>query len=144
MSEAAKVEAKVGHFMRWWWGWAVGGLVLYAFAQPLLACADPARLLHLGFAAGCVVMFGYAETLLEGREARVCFYALIGFAAWTTSIVSDVLSTAVEVSAKNDRRCLLIEVEMMRGKPRRDDLPDMFQAFRCQPQTRIMPHRPAK
>lgn len=136
-------EQRAASFVRWWWGWAAGMIVFYAAAQPLATFADPWRLLVAGFAAGWAIIAGYCENFLDGVAKVVALIVAILFVGWAGNTISEVVRDAKAASEMNDRRCLLIEVEMMRGSPRRSDLPDMFQAFKCRPQTNAMPRRPA-
>jgi hypothetical protein len=67
----------------------------------------------------------------------------LGLSWW---LLSNAIDTAASSAADNDRRCWRIEREMLSAHPRRTDLPDVFTALGCRPQTRLLiafPSRPA-
>jgi hypothetical protein len=108
---------------------------------PLVSLAEPIELLvaSLVGATSLQVTALYAPFTPPKWVPLAVVGGFLGIALPLCGVAVLVLSR-VET---NDRRCRIIETEMMRGMPRRTDLPEMFQAFGCRPQTDMMPRRPA-
>lgn len=87
--------------------------------------------------------FTAALQKLTWHQAKYYPAIFLGLAAVSLSVIASVLFVIfLPVENKTDqRRCAMVEREMMRGQPRRSDLPDLFQALGCRPQTDIMPRR---
>ena len=124
-------------------GYGIAGIIVAFGYQPLLRFLSPTiqGTLFLALAIGAAAL--YESWIAETRAGTTAGFVL-GCAAAVVFVPMAVYSLSLtrQASLANDRRCLIIEREMMRGEPRRDDLPDMFQAFGCRPQTDIMPRRP--
>lgn len=88
------------------------------------------------------------EDALDKVDVETPEYApavLVGVVACLMTCYSTyVLMSSLRFSTDADRaRCAVIEREMMRGTPRRGDLPDVFQALGCRPQLNQPLPRPA-
>ncbi len=125
-----------------YWGYGIGLLALAWFSAPLIRYADAVELARCGLCAFFIVLTlersHRAESPLVQQIARGAFFGVV---AMTLLSAGQIFLSAREMAWHNDRRCAVIEREMLRGTPRRDDLADMFQAFGCRPQSDIMPRR---
>lgn len=126
-------------------GYGTGAIIIGFGSQSLLRYADPERLWLGSFLLAASIILFYEGTLREGRWARAIFGVSGGvLMAGACIFVGPLIDASISHSRANDQRCRIIEGEMMRGSPRRDDLPDLFQAFNCRPQTTLMPKRPVQ
>ncbi|MDJ0278733.1 hypothetical protein QLH51_18225 [Sphingomonas sp. 2R-10] len=128
---------------RRYWGYGIGLLALAWFSAPLIRYADAVELARCGLCAFFIALTlersHRSDSVLVRQIARGAF---VGVAVMTVLSAGQVFVKARQSAWHNDRRCAIIEGEMLRGTPRRNDLPDMFQAFGCRPQSDRMPHRP--
>jgi|GEM_PF-4140606 len=128
---------------RIYWGYGIGLLALAWFSAPLIRYADAVALARCGICAFLVILTlersHRARSALVRQVARGAFF---GATAMTVIFTWQLSSAARTMARDNDRRCAVIERELLRGTPRRGDLADMFQAFGCRPQSDAMPKRP--
>ncbi len=128
---------------RIYWGYGIGLLALAWFSAPLIRYADAVALARCGVCAFLVILTlersHRAHSAVVRQVARGAFF---GTAAMTVLFAGQLFFAARTMARDNDRRCAVIEGELLRATPRRDDLADMFQAFGCRPQSSAMPRRP--
>ncbi len=109
-------------------------LAIGAFcSQPVLPFVDPNIFTSAGivFAAGLGSFYYYLAQRRADRVTVLCgVVTVIGFAMLIYAV-----SGALENSVRNDARCLALEVDMLSGKSRFENAPDVFQALKCRPQT---------
>jgi len=111
----------------------VCGLVLAYFCQPLLAFAD-----HSRSYTGAVIFVVGVLAVTICRQVSTWFWGeLLGSIVVFLSILvfQGAMDEAFLAFRKNDSRCWVIEKAMMTGSSERDDLPDIFSALSCRPQT---------
>ncbi|MEP9401065.1 hypothetical protein [Sphingomonas sp. VNH70] len=140
MAEARAATDDIGQR---YWGYGIGLLTLAWFSAPLIRYADAVELARCGLSAFVIVLA--LERAHRGRTRRVRQLAagmFLGATVMTVLFATQIFVQARELAWHNDRRCRVMEAEMLRGSPRRGDLPDMFQAFGCRPQGDAMPRRP--
>lgn len=112
----------------------IGAMVAW-FSQPMLRFVDPdwlagsATLLAAGSAAV------YLDLANEGWKKTTYLWMVMaivgaGLLWWTWS-------QALGVTAMNDRRCAVIERDMLSAQPIRSDGPDLFQALGCRPRVDV-------
>lgn len=128
---------------RIYWGYGIGLLALAWFSAPLVRYADAVALARCGLCAFLVILTlersHRSHSALVRQVARGAFF---GTTAMTVLFAGQLFFKARAMARDNDRRCAVIERELLRGTPRRDDLADMFQAFGCRPQSDALPRRP--
>jgi hypothetical protein len=125
--------------MEWLFKGGVAGLALVAFCvQPLLPFVEPSWFLFGGlfFGAGvCSAVAAYGAPTASPWSIRFC----IGLAIVGLTTLAVVTSNADTRSAANDERCLVVERDMLSASPKITNGADVFQAFRCRPQTDDLP-----
>lgn len=130
---------------KYYLSWGIASIAVVWGLSALSGFAPPSVWAVVGLSAGLAVLT--VDTLHRFKHTRtgqISLATLGAILALTTITLGFYqLTFAMQMSDVNDRRCRVIELEMLRGKPRRDDLADLFQAFRCRPQSTLMPRRPA-
>jgi hypothetical protein len=110
-------------------------IIVYAFSGPLLEYVSAPELHFLGILVGLIVYSGHWASIYRGDwDAKVMLFVAVVLLVITAVIYAPIISSAINDDAANDRRCLVIQRDMLSAKPRRDDGPDVFQALGCRPQ----------
>ena len=113
------------------------------FSAPLVRYADAVALARCGLCAFLVILtLERSHRSHSGLVRQVARGAFVGTTLMTVLFAGQLFFDARTMARDNDRRCAMIEGELLRGTPRRGDLADMFQAFGCRPQSNAMPRRP--
>lgn len=111
----------------------VAGAAVFAFfAQPVLPFADPLDVFCAGGIFACVVVLVWTHSLQATTQSRQIFLSLVITAAMLLVIFQ--LIPAVEQAEANDRRCRLLEQEMIASTGRRVEIAALFSAVKCRPQ----------
>ena len=124
MQAVADKKAEVA--LRGFWVVAATAAVITA---PVVKWAD-ANLISfavLGCAIGVQMMIAAA---IKPRLRVPGILMMLGCLLWSAYI----MGTATEERSINQRRCLLIEQDMLSPKPKRENVADVFQALQCEPQ----------
>lgn len=117
-----------------WWGYAVGMAVTFSLSGPLLAFVPAPSLYTMGLIAGGIVFCGHwAFRYLADWDGKVMMVVAIGLVVLSGFAAQPLIDEAVSDSRANDRRCLVIQRDMLSSKPKRDDSADLFQALGCRP-----------
>jgi len=119
----------------------VGAAVFAFFAQPL----SPYLSAYRGY-EGAVVLTSGLILMRAGFERQRDLFSIIfaAIAVWLGAYwLNEAIEEAAARAAANDRRCWHIEVEMLRAAPRRNDLPDLFEALGCRAQSDNLAELPA-
>lgn len=108
--------------------------VLFAFfTQPAMKFVA----IHPTFDGALILGLGVILVRVSYKMGRDMIGILGGILA--VGIGAYYLDTAVEAAmraaAANDRRCWYVEQEMLSPQPQRSDLPDLFTALGCRPQS---------
>lgn len=117
----------------------VAWLALGAFCvQPLLPLVEPIWFLNGGLALGLGCAFFLTSYGNDARTMRSYWGSGIITIAGLV-ILTSVVTKAEARSEANQKRCILIEQDMLSKNPSLANGPDIFQALGCRPQTGILP-----
>lgn len=114
----------------------VAALVFAFFTQPALRFLAIYPAFEGSMVLGLGVILVRVSYLL-GRD-------VMGLAMGTAAVIvgafwlDDVIESAMRTAAANERRCWYIEREMLTSRPRRADLPNLFTALACRPQSDVL------
>lgn len=113
----------------------LGGAIFAYFFQPTLRFAASYHAYEGAFILTLALILAAASFKLRRDYLALVFG--IGGTILGTYWLNDVVENAAKLAAVNATRCAQIEVEMLKPKPRRDDLPELFSAFGCYSQTNV-------
>lgn len=111
----------------------VGAALFAYFTQSM------ARYVDVYAAYGAAIAFTMALVVVSvaytlERDVFGVVVGLIGLFAGLY-LLNEVVENAAKQASINDQRCLRIEIEMLSATPRRSDLPEVFAALGCRPQS---------
>ena len=119
----------------------IAGCAIFAYLNQNLISFIPAyKSYQVGFSSfvGLIV----AGLALRFREDVVGVILLLTCPVAFIAMAGSMFEDAATLASAHERRCQKIEAEMLAIKPRRSDLPDLFSALECRPQTEQLPAYP--
>lgn len=117
-------------------GLIIGAAVFAFFMQPLIKFIDSAHALPAALALSGGLILATTAILLN-RDFLGILFGIAGMFLGTGLLLNEV-DNASKLANINDQRCMIIEKDMVSSKPSRNDLPDLFTAFGCRPQTNLL------
>jgi len=123
------------------WGIGIATLCAMTTGQSFLRFGDSAPIASLGLLAGLFVLLLYAAYAVQGWvRAPFLLGSILAMLASGGLLVWH-LPTMIARSDANDRRCELLQEQMLSAHPLKVSAPEVFKALGCQPtgtDTRIM------